>query len=320
MKGKEKRSTSVVIPIFNEAENIIPLHQRLTNVLSKTPLTYEIIYVDDGSMDQTPSVLRKLYDENSHVKVVRFRRSFGQSAALYAGFDHARGDIVITLDADLQNDPNDIPDLLKKLDEGYDLVCGWRYQRKDPITKKIPSKISNWLSHRILGINVHDMGCTLRAYKKEVTRELDLYGEMHRYIPALIEWKGFKVTEVKVQHHPRKYGKTKYGFSRLVNGFIDLLTVKFFSSYLTRPAHIFGLSGIIFFMLGSIIGVYLAAMRLFYAMPITDRPLLLLSVLLVILGIQMFSIGLMGEMMTRIFYSVKQMKPYSISEILEHET
>jgi glycosyltransferase involved in cell wall biosynthesis len=264
-------------------------------------------------------VLRKLYDEDCHVKVIRFRRNFGQSAALYAGFDHAKGDIIITLDADLQNDPKDIPNLLKKLEEGYDLVCGWRYQRKDPLSKRIPSKISNWLARQVFGLGLHDLGCTLRVYKKETIRDLEIYGETHRYIPALIAWKGFRVTEVKVQHHPRKHGKTKYGFTRLVKGFIDMLTVKFLSSYLSRPAHIFGFSGIMLLIAGFIIGSYLLFIRFFYATPIADRPLLLLSILLFIMGIQLLSIGLVGEVTSRIFYSIKQAKPYSISKILEHK-
>ena len=316
----EKCLISVVIPIFNEAENIPLLHYRLIEVLNKIRQDYEIIYVDDGSTDQTPNVLRKLYDEDCHVKVIRFRRNFGQSSALYAGFEHAKGEIIVTIDADLQNNPEDIPHLLQKLDEGFDVVCGWRKKRQDSLAKKIPSRIFNWIVQRTFGIDIHDASCTLRAYRKEAIENLEIYGEMHRYIPALIAWKGFRVAEIEVQHNPRKHGKTKYNFTRLVKGFLDLLTVKFFTSYLARPAHILGLFGILLLIAGIITGSYLVVIKLLYAMPIADRPLLLLSVLLNILGIQMISIGLISEIMSRIFYSVKQAKPYSISEILEHKT
>jgi glycosyltransferase involved in cell wall biosynthesis len=265
-------------------------------------------------------VLRKLYDENHQVKVIRFRRNFGQSSALYAGFEHAKGEIIVTLDADLQNNPEDIPHLLQKLDEGFDVVCGWRRKRQDPLAKKIPSRIFNWLTRRTFGINIHDASCTLRAYRKEVIEDLEIYGETHRYIPALIAWKGFRVAEMEVQHNPRKRGKTKYSFTRLVKGSLDMFTVKFLTSYLARPAYIFGLSGILLLIAGIITGSYLVAIKLLYAMPIADRPLLLLSVLLSILGIQMISIGLISETISRIFYSVKQAKPYSIGEILEHKT
>lgn len=315
-RGRKK--LSIVIPVLNEEENLFDLHSSLNKVLENIGEDYEIIFVDDGSTDQSYQIMCKIYNEDKHVKIIRFRSHFGKSAALDAGFTHARGDIIITIDADLQYDPESIGDLIDAMRE-LDVVCGWRVKRQDPFTKIISSKIFNWLVRCILGIKVHDLNCGLKGFKKETINDLDVLGEMHRYIPALAAWKGFKVGEVKIKHDPRKRGKSKYGFTRLFKGLIDMLTVKFLISYSSRPSHIFGLLGTAFSTIGFIIGFYLVILSFFYGVRIGNRPLLLLSILLLILGIQMISFGMMAEMTSRIFYSVKKNKPYNIDTILDNK-
>jgi len=241
-----EKDISIVIPVFNEKENIYPLYTKLKQVLESLKKSYEIIFIDDGSTDGSQDFLRQISQKDKLVEVVIFRKNFGQTAAISAGFDYARGDIIVTLDADLQNDPEDILRLLEKIEEGFDVVSGWRVKRKDPfLTRKLPSYVSNWLTSSLTGVRLHDYGCTLKAYKREITRDIKLYGEMHRFIPALASWVGASIGEVKVNHHPRKYGKSKYGFSRIFRGFLDLLTVKFLLSFATRPIQIFGKFGLI---------------------------------------------------------------------------
>ena len=316
--GKEKKPLlSIVIPVFNEEENLVPLHSSLVSVLDKIIQDYEVLFVDDGSTDKSPNILHELFNKDHHVRVIEFRRRFGQSAALDAAFAHAKGNIIITIDADQQNDPEDIPNILEKLKD-YDVVCGWRTQRQDPLTKRIPSKIYNWLARRILQTDIHDLNCGLRGFRKETIVGIELLGEMHRYLPVLTAWRGFKITEIKVQHSPRKRGKSKYGFPRLVKGFIDMLTVKFLTSYSASPAYILGLSGILVSMIGFISGLYLVAIKFLYNIRIGERPLLLLSILLMIIGVQMLSFGLISEVTSRVFYRVSERKPYVIREILEH--
>jgi len=311
---------SVVIPEYNEEKNIKPLYAKLKQALGEgeANIGYEIIFVDDGSTDNTFKVLKELHEKDSSVKIIKFRKNFGQSAAISAGFDYSKGDVIITMDGDLQNDPEDIPKLFKKIGEGYDIVSGWRADRKDPFfTKKMPSKFSNWLASKLTGVKLHDFGCTLKAYRREVVENINLYGEMHRYIPALASWVGISIAEVKVRHHPRQHGKSKYGITRLMRGMLDLITVKFLLSYSTRPLQLFGIPGIISLFIGFVIGAYLTIERLVFGMSIANRPLLLLAVLLVFLGVQFITIGLLGEIITRIYYEVQGKPIYAVKEIIE---
>jgi len=310
-------STSIVVPLLNEEWNIKPLYSNLKEVLDSIGKSYEIIFVDDGSTDKTPDLLKELHKKDDTVKIIRFRKNFGQSAAIAAGFEYAKGKIIITMDGDMQNDPTDIPSLLAKINEGYDVISGWRRNRKDPLSKKIPSRISNWFARYLTNVHIHDFGCTLKVYKKEAIEDIELYGEMHRYIPALLAWKGYKVGEIEVSHHPRRHGKPKYGMSRLVKGFMDLITVKFLLSYSTKPLHIFGTVGAFSILLGLFSGAYLSFIRLAYKVPIADRPLLLLSVLLIFVGAQFISMGLLGEIMIRIYYQNQNKSVYSIEHYRE---
>lgn len=313
----KKLDLSVVIPLYNEEENISPLYSRLKTSLSKLKKTYEIIFVDDGSSDRSLERLRATKKNDSHVRIISFRGNFGQSAAISAGFSNARGNILIVMDADLQNDPDDIQKLLGKLDEGYDVVSGWRYKRQDSPSKIIPSRISNWMHRKLTGIDIHDSGCSLKAYKKESVEGLELYGEMHRYIPALIAAKGFKIGEVRVEHHHRKYGESKYGNSRLIKGFLDLLYIHFLTKYSSRPLHFFGYLGLFPIVLGILIGVYKAvdqALEFLSGQQVLASPLLLLSVFLVIVGILFIIFGFLAELMIRAHF--QKNKNYSIREML----
>lgn len=288
---------SVVIPVHNEEGNVKELYAKLRNVLSPITENYELIFVDDGSSDKTFNILKEINKEDQKMKAIKLRRNFGKSIALNAAFRHTKGDVVITMDGDLQDDPVEIPRFIEKIEEGYDLVVGWKYPRNDPFTKTIPSKIFNWLTCMLTGVNLHDFNCGFKAYKKEVIENISLYGEMHRYIPALAAWAGFKITEITVKHHPRKYGKSKYSASRLLKGFFDLITVKFLVSFATRPMHVFGVPGLLSLLLGFFFGFYLVIQKYLRDITISDRPLLLLSVLLILLGLQFISLGLLGEMM-----------------------
>ena len=309
---------SVVIPIYNEEGNIRELYTKLNDVLSIITENYEVIFVDDGSTDNSFNILKEINTENKNVVVVKFRRNFGQTAALSAGFDHFKGDVIITMDGDLQNDPEDIALLLTKINEGYDIVSGWRVDRKDPFfTKKLPSKFSNWLASKLTGVKLHDFGCTFKAYRREVVENINLYGEMHRYIPALASQMGVSIAEVKVRHHPRQHGKSKYGITRLIRGMLDLITVKFLLSYSMRPLQLFGIPGIISLFIGFVIGAYLTIERFFFGMSLADRPLLLLAVLLIFLGVQFITMGLLGEIITRTYYEIQGKPIYAVKEIIE---
>lgn len=310
---------SVVIPVFNEAKNLEPLFGRLIGTLDGLDGHYEIIVVDDGSTDGSLSILRRLHEENSQVKVVRFRRNFGQTAAFAAGFDYARGEIVVTIDADLQNDPADIPRLLDKMAEGHDVVSGWRQDRQDRfLDRKLPSMIANWLISVVTGVHLHDYGCSLKAYHRDVVKNVHLYGELHRFIPALASWMGVSVAELPVAHHPRRFGKSKYGLSRTVRVLLDLLTVRFMLSYSARPMQLFGGVGLLSFGLGVLSGLYLSAQKVIYGYRYQiDRPLLLLSVLLMIVGVQMVSMGLLGELVVRTYHETQGKSIYMIREVIE---
>lgn len=288
---------SIVIPVLNEEDSIQELYLNLKHVLNILKNPYEIVFVDDGSTDNTFVILEEIASKQDDVSIIKLRRNFGKSIALNTAFRYVGGDIIITMDGDLQDDPEEIPLFIEKIEEGYDLVVGWKYPRNDPITKKLPSKFFNKLTCMLTCINLHDFNCGFKGYKKIVVDNISLYGEMHRYIPALAAWNGFKIAEIKVKHHPRKYGKSKYGFSRLINGSLDLITVKFLTGYATRPMHVFGIPGGISLLVGFFIGLYLVILKYWKGILLIDRPLLLLAVLLILLGLQFLSIGLLGEMM-----------------------
>lgn len=312
----EIRKISVAIPIYNERENIPILVEKLKEVLEGMGYEWEIVFGDNASNDGSFEILKELHGRDRRIKVVRLSKNFGQTGSLSAALDYASGDVVITMDGDLQNDPADIPLFLDKIKEGYDIVSGWRYERKDPLTKRIPSKIYNWLASKLTGVKLHDFGCTFKAMRREVVKNLRLYGEMHRYIEALASEMGVRIAEIKVRHHPRKYGKTKYGASRILKGFLDLLTVKFLLSYSTRPLHLFGIPGLILAALGVITGGYLT-FQWFMGASIWGRPLLLLAILLVIVGVQFVAIGLLAEMIVRSYYESTGKKIYYVKEILD---
>jgi len=293
---------SVVVPLYNEDESLPELHRRLTDVLATTGKSYELIFVDDGSTDGSYRVLGGLHDQDpGHVSVYSFGRNYGKSAALATGFARATGAYVVTLDADLQDDPAEIPRLIEMLESGSDLVCGWKFPRHDPFTKRVPSKVINWLTARLTGVKVHDMNCGLKAYRREVVADLPLYGEQHRFIPALAHSMGYRVDETKVRHHARKYGSTKFGARRFVEGIFDLITVLFLTRYIRKPLHFFGVAGITLLSLGGGMMTYLVV-GWFMGRWIGDRPLFPLSILLMIIGMQFISTGLLGEMLTSLTY------------------
>jgi len=312
MRSSKKTELSIIVPVFNEEESVVPLYQKLLSTLEKLGKTYEIIFIDDGSSDQTFAKLEKIKKNNKEIKIIQLQGNFGKASALQAGFDKAKGEYLITMDGDLQDDPREIPKFLKKIDSGHDLVCGWKYKRKDPLEKVVFSKIANFLTRKTTGAKVHDMNCGFKAYRKSVVDNLNLYGEMHRFIPTLAAKKGFKVGEIKVIHHPRKYGKSKYGASRLLRGFFDFITVVFLTTFVSRPLHFFGSIGLFFGMIGFIFGVYLTTLW-FQGERIGQRPLILLAVLLMVLGAQFFSIGLIGEMLA----SKETKKNYVIKQALD---
>ncbi len=311
---------SIVIPIYNEEGNIEPLYREIREALQGLEVEYEILAVDDGSTDDSFTVLKRVHEEEPRVRVIRFRRNFGQTAAFAAGFDVARGEMIVTLDADLQNDPADIPRLLAKLEEGYDVVSGWRVDRHDPfLTRRFPSMLANWLISEITGVRLHDYGCSLKAYRREVVKNIRLYGELHRFIPALASWMGVRVTEVPVNHRPRGSGRTKYGLSRTIRVLLDLLTVRFLLSYSTRPVQIFGLLGFLSFLIGGVLLAYLGFVRVVLQQPIADRPLVLLAILLTMVGVQLVTMGLLGELVVRTYHESQGKPIYAVREILDGE-
>jgi glycosyltransferase involved in cell wall biosynthesis len=309
---------SVVVPVYNEAENLAPLCQRIQAVLDPTGWSYELILVDDGSSDNSGKILSDLHAQDARIKVIRFRRNFGQTAALAAGFDYAHGEIIVSLDGDLQNDPADIPRLIAKLNEGYDLVNGWRLNRQDPfLHRRLPSQIANRIIGWTTRVKIHDYGCTLKVFRRDVAKGLKLYGEMHRFIPALVGDLGAKITEMPVTHHARTRGVSKYGLARTLWVIIDLLTVKFLTSYATRPSHLFGFVGLLALLLGGGITTVLGIERIFFGVELAGRPLLWLGILLVIVGVQFVSTGLLGEMLARTYHESQQKPVYLIKEVLE---
>jgi glycosyltransferase involved in cell wall biosynthesis len=288
---------SVVVPVFNEERSVALLYEELQAALDPLDESWEAVYVDDGSTDGTFAALTRLHSRADNVRVVRLRRNFGKAAALSAGFANAHGEIVVTIDGDLQDDPAEIPRLLAKLTEGYDLVSGWKTKRRDPITRRIPSKIFNWMTGRMSGLRLHDLNCGFKAYRAEVVRGLVLYGELHRFIPVLAHEQGYRVTELPVNHRPREHGRSRYGVERYLRGFLDLLTVSFMGRYRHRPLHLFGGLGLLLGTAGFAVLVYLSIVKL-SGHAIGQRPLLTLGVLLVVVGLQFFSLGLISEMIT----------------------
>ncbi len=312
---------SVVIPLYNEEGNVAELYRELKGVLIQENISHEILFVNDGSSDRTTQLISELYSKDSCVTVINFRRNFGQTAAMSAGFDYARGEIIVTMDGDLQNDPADIPVLLAKIAEGYDVVTGWRFARKDPfISRKLPSIIANKIISFITGVHLHDYGCTLKAFKKEITQNIKLYGEMHRFIPAIASGMGASIAEVKVNHRARKYGTSKYGISRTVRVILDLVTVKFLLSYSNRPLHVFGMIGLFSFTLGIFLLMFLGIQRQLYGIPMGDRPMLMMAVLVIFIGVQFITIGLVSEIQVRTYHESQNKPIYYVKNILKSES
>jgi glycosyltransferase involved in cell wall biosynthesis len=308
-------TVSVVIPLYNEEENVEILNERLTETMKNIGSDYEVVYIDDGSTDGTLLLLEELQKKDDNIVVLSLRRNFGQTAAFAAGFDFARGDIVVTMDGDLQNDPTDIPKLLE-LTKDYDLVSGWRRKRQDSFSRTFPSKMANWLISKVTGVRLHDYGCSLKAYRREVVKNLKLYGEMHRFIPAVASWYGVSIAEIETTHHPRLRGKSKYGISRTIKVLLDLVTVKFLQSFSTKPIQFFGPLGVFFGLAGIAVSLYLTAAKLFRGIDIGGRPLLLLGALLIIVGIQFIGMGLLGEMIVRVYHESQKKPIYALKKIL----
>lgn len=307
---------SVIVPLYNEEENVQLLYDEIKGALDLIEVRYEIVFIDDGSTDRSLELLQALQAKDDKVLVVSFRRNFGQTAAMSAGFDYANGDVIVTMDADLQNDPKDIANMLSKLDEGYDVVTGWRHARKDAfINRKLPSMIANKIISLTTGVNLHDYGCTLKAFRREVTDNIRLYGEMHRFIPAIASGMGISFTEVKVNHRARRFGTSKYGITRTIRVLLDLLTVKFLLSYATRPLHVFGSLGFVSTGIGFVIALFMTIQRFFMGVGLADRPLLLLAVLLIFMGVQFITMGLLAELVVRTYHESQHKPIYYVRKI-----
>jgi len=305
---------SVVVPLYNEEESLPELFQAIAGVMKRMGKSFEVVFVDDGSTDHSFKVLKELHAAHSkEVKVIRFRRNFGKSAALSVGFKEAQGEFVVTMDADLQDDPEEIPGLLDAMGDSFDLVSGWKKKRYDPISKTIPSRFFNYVTAKMTGIKLHDFNCGLKAYRSEVVKTVTVHGELHRYIPALAHWAGFRVTEKPVKHRARKYGVTKFGLSRFLNGFLDLMTVVFTTRYIRRPLHLFGVWGMVAFIVGALIDGYLSIEWFAGRTSLSNRPLFIVGILFMIVGIQFVSIGLLGEMISR---HERDEETYSIRDVL----
>ena len=314
MKSATPTKLSLVIPVFNEEETLHSLDKAVNQALLKYEGSWEVIYIDDGSQDASLKILTELADvDKEHIRVVSFRRNFGQTAAIAAGIDHASGEIIVTLDADLQNDPADIPMMVAKLNEGFDVVSGYRKDRKDTfITRTIPSHVANWLISRVTGVHLHDYGCTLKAYRREVLQNIRLYGEMHRFIPVYAHAYGARITEVEVRHHPRKFGKTKYGLERTFKVILDLFTVKFLLSYSAKPIYLFGGAGVILILLSGFVLFYLLVRRVFFSISVLASPLFQMSAMVFILGFQSILMGLIAELLVRTYHESQKKPTYTV--------
>ncbi len=304
---------SVVIPMYNEQDNIVPLYEKLQAVLAGMPESSEVIFVNDGSSDGTEAELTRLSARDTNVKVINFSRNHGQTAALAAGFDHANGTILVPMDGDMQNDPNDIPRLLAKLNEGYSVVSGWRKDRRDyAVRRRLPSRAANWIISRVFDVHLHDYGCTLKAYRKEVIRDIRLYGEMHRFLPIYASWNGAKITEIPVNHLPRTKGVSKYGLGRVIKVILDLIVVKFLEDYNTKPIYAFGMTAIVLFGFSFLASLFALYLRLFEGVSFISTPLPLLVVMTFIVGALMILLGLIAELLVRVYFESQGKSIYSI--------
>jgi glycosyltransferase involved in cell wall biosynthesis len=308
---------SLVIPVYNEEESLPRLIEEIHGALAGSGRSYEIVLVDDGSRDKSFALLEERARTDPSLTLVKFRRNFGQTAAMQAGFDHARGNVVVTMDADLQNDPADIPMMLDHIDQGYDLVAGWRADRQDKfLSRRLPSMLANRLISWTTKVKLNDYGCTLKAIKADVTKEMRLYGEMHRFIPAIASWMGVDVVEVKVNHRARQFGTSKYGIGRTVRVILDLMVVRFIQSYLGKPMQVFGLGGLLCLAAGIVVSAYLVVMKLAYGVSLSERPLLLLGVLLIVVGIQLVSLGLVADVLARTYYESQGKPAYHVRKVI----
>ena len=310
---------SIVVPFHNEEENVTVMYDRLKAVMEQVGESFELVLVDDGSSDRTCRLLEEIAAEDSRVLVVKLRRNFGQTSALAAGFDHSQGDFVLAMDGDLQHDPAEIPNFLEKLEEGYDVVSGWRKTRIDNfVLRRIPSRCANWLMAKLSGVNIHDFGTTFKAYRREVIHNVPLYGEMHRFIPALAAWYGASICEIPIKNVHRERGKSHYGIGRTFRVFFDLLTIRFLLKYMTRPLHFFGLFGALGVLAGGGISVFLAALKVFTTQHVMDQhgPLFVIAGVLILGGIQLLAIGLLGELQVRHYYTSQQRAPYAIDRLV----
>lgn len=309
---------SIVVPIYNEVESIPHLVDAIASSVRNQNISYEIVCIDDGSSDGSAEILRSMARERDDLRAILLRRNYGQTPAMAAGFQYAQGNIVVTMDGDLQNDPADIPRLLDKIYEGYDLVSGWRKERQDDaLTRLLPSKIANWIIGRVTGVKLHDYGCSLKAYRAELVADMNLYGELHRFLPALAFIEGARITEMPVRHHARRFGSSKYGLGRTFRVVMDLLTIFFMKKFLTRPMHVFGIAGLGSMVLGTAIGIYLTILKLGFGQSIGDRPLLILAVLMVVAGIQIFCFGLLAELLMRTYHESQNRPIYRVREVIE---
>jgi len=309
---------SLIVPVFNEEKNLPGLFDAIHQAMDPLPRSWEVIFIDDGSQDSSLAVLKGLFEKHpDHVRLVVFRRNFGQTAAIAAGIDHARGDIILLLDADLQNDPADIPMMLDKLDEGYDVVSGWRQDRKDSfITRTIPSRVANWLISWVTGVHLHDYGCTLKAYRRDVLGGFRLYGEMHRFIPVYAHSVGARIIEVPVKHQPRKFGRAKYGLERTLKVILDLFTVKFLLSYSAKPIYLFGGTGISMMAISTLVFIYLMIRRIFFSVPVLGSPFFQMSIMFFILGFQSILMGLIAELLVRTYHESQQKPTYTVRQVI----
>ncbi len=316
---KKEPDLSIVLPVYNEEENVRLQYENIVSNVEPLKLNFEMIFVNDGSSDGSPDILRELAKKDRRVKVINFRRNFGQTAAMMAGIDYSTGEVVVFMDSDLQNDAEDIRRLLEKIHEGYDVVSGWRKNRKDKlISRKIPSRIANWIISRVGGVPLHDLGCSLKAYRGEVLRQVKLYGEMHRFIPVHASWVGARITEIPVNHHERKFGQSKYGIKRTFKVLLDLVTVKFMGSYSTKPIYVFGGMGFLLFVFGLLTGASTLVMRFTLHFSVMKNPLLLLTILLtimlMILSVLFISLGILAELLIRVYHESQAMPAYRVRD------
>lgn len=312
----QKPTLSIIIPAKNEEKSIIPLYLEIMTCVKKLAYPYEIIFIDDGSDDKTFEIALSLHKKDQNVKVIKHRGNFGKSIALQSGFDNCHGDIIITMDADLQDDPKEIPNFIQKINEGYDLVSGWKKKRYDPISKTIPSKLGNWLTRILTGVSIHDLNCGFKAYKRKAIEGIKLYGELYKFIPVWVQHQNFKVGEIAIKHRPRKYGKSKFGVERNIKGILDLFTVSFLTGYIRRPGHFFGFWGLVSFFAGFVIGLYITYLRITTGTIQYRQPLLFLGMLLMIIGVQLVSTGLVAEMIVNLNQKDSSTEKYIEEKIL----